>query len=367
MKLEGPLGTDAVIGILGGGQLGRMLALAAAEMGLRTHVYAPEPDSPAFDVTRRFTQADYEDEAALARFAESVDVVTYEFENVPSFTAHFLSARVPVLPNGAALEVTQDRFKEKTFARDCGLAVADFASVEDVASLDDALKRIGRPSVLKTRRFGYDGKGQTIIRETTDLSEAFATIGEAPAILEAFVPFEKEVSVIVARSVGGEVQAYDVCENEHKDHILHRTLVPARIEPALEEEAKAIATALVTKLNYVGVLTVELFVLPAGHARRLVVNEMAPRVHNSGHWTQDGAVTSQFSQHIRAICGWPLGDSHRTANIEMLNLIGHDADDWQVLLALKDSAPHLYGKSNVRKGRKMGHVTRLLPLSNAKA
>ncbi len=361
MMLEGPLGTDAVIGILGGGQLGRMLALAAAEMGLRCHVYAPEPDSPAFDVTRRFTQADYQDEAALARFAQDVDVVTYEFENVPSFTAHFLASRVPVLPSGRALEVTQDRLKEKSFARDLGLAVPDFAAVDDLASLEVAVRRIGRPSVLKTRRFGYDGKGQTIIRDGAVLAEAFEAIGEAPAILEAFVPFEKEVSVIVARALNGEVRAYDVCENEHKDHILHRTQVPARIDAALEAEAKAMAAALVTKLDYVGVLAVELFVLPQGHTHRLMVNEMAPRVHNSGHWTQDGAVTSQFAQHIRAICGWPLGDTTRIADVEMLNLIGHDADDWQALLAGERSAPHLYGKGAVRKGRKMGHITRLLP------
>lgn len=352
-----PLGPNAVIGILGGGQLGRMLALAAARLGYRCHILAPEPDSPAFDVARRVTQADYADEHALARFAADVDVVTYEFENVPDGTARFLSTRVPVRPDPAALAITQDRLTEKDFVRGLGLGVADVVAVDDREGLDRAVARLGRPAVLKTRRFGYDGKGQAMIREDTDLDTAYAAIGRAPAILEAFVPFEREVSVVVARDATGRMAAYDLTENEHRDHILHRSLVPARVSPAVTAAAIEVAREIAAGLNYIGVLAVELFAL----GDRVLVNEIAPRVHNSGHWTMDACVVSQFEQHIRAVAGLPLGDPARHSDVEMINLLGHDVDNLTALLATPGTGVHLYGKPTVRPGRKMGHVNRLMP------
>ncbi|KLK92925.1 phosphoribosylaminoimidazole carboxylase [Microvirga vignae] len=349
------------IGILGGGQLGRMMAMAAAQLGLKTHIYAPEENSPAFDVAAEVTIAPYEDEAALVRFAKAVDVVTYEFENVPSETAATLSAHTLLAPNAQALAVSQDRFLEKTFISGLGISVAPFAGFSNAAELNEAAERLGRPAVLKTRRFGYDGKGQMMIRPETDPVAAWAELGRTPCILEGFVPFDREVSVVAARTATGAFAAYDLCANEHRHHILDTTRVPAGVSAATEAEAMRIAKSIADALDYVGVLAVELFLVTENGRERLVVNEIAPRVHNSGHWTLGGASTSQFEQHIRAVCGWPLGSAARLGRVEMQNLIGHDADEWERILAEPGAYLHLYGKAEARAGRKMGHVTRVFP------
>jgi 5-(carboxyamino)imidazole ribonucleotide synthase len=347
---------QATIGILGGGQLGRMLALAAARLGLKCHVLAPNPDSPAFDVVHRVTCADYSDTEALDRFAADVDVVTYEFENVPAETATFLAARVPVLPDPKILATTQDRLTEKTFVSGLGIGTAAFAAVGQPAELVAALAHIGRPAVLKTRRYGYDGKGQATIRNGTDPEAAWREVGGQPCILEAYVPFEREVSVVAARGMDGNVECFDVTENEHRDHILKVSRVPAALSEAPAQEARRFAEAIAQKFGYVGVLAVELFVLRGGE---LLVNEIAPRVHNSGHWTLDGASVSQFEQHIRAVAGWPLGKPVRHGRVEMINLIGDEVADYRRWLSVPGACVHLYGKAAVRPGRKMGHVTRV--------
>jgi len=354
------LAPGSTIGILGGGQLGRMLALAAARYGLKAHVYAPEPDSPAFEVAARHTVASYTDEGALVGFAASVDVVTYEFENVPADTAHILESHVPLRPGARALAVAQDRLEEKTFVSNLGIATAPFRAVSNETDLRAALAAVGRPAVLKTRRFGYDGKGQVIIRTGDDPATALGAIGHVPAILEGFVPFSREVSVVATRGHDGSVAAYDLCENEHRDHILHITRVPGTLPANLCDEARAIAGRIATALDYVGTLCVEMFVVATdGEPPRLLVNEIAPRVHNSGHWTIEGAKTSQFEQHIRAICGWPLGSVALVGSVEMTNLIGEDMAAWPELLAEEGAHLHLYGKATARPGRKMGHVTRV--------
>src|SRR6202167_5297385 len=322
------LSPGATIGILGAGQLGRMLAIAALKVGLRTHIFAPEAEPPAYDAAAARTIAAFDDEAALARFAQDVDVVTFEWENVPTSTLEFLAERVPIRPGARALAQTQDRLTEKTFLRDLGLKTAPFVSVEDAGALVRAVAELGRPAILKTRRFGYDGKGQSLIREGSNVAAVHRTLGSAPMILEGFVTFEREVSVIAARSLEGEIAAFDLCENEHERHILARTRLPARVAPGLEAAAKSIAARILEALDYVGIVGVELFVARgADGAERLIVNEIAPRVHNSGHWTIDGAQTSQFEQHIRAIAGWPLGAPTRRGGIEMHNLIGEEADE----------------------------------------
>ncbi len=350
------------VGILGGGQLGRMLCLAAAKLGLRAHIFAPEADSPAFDVAAIHTVADYRDEHALAAFAASVAVVTYEFENVPAETAAVLARHAPVRPNAASLATAQDRLTEKQFLRDLGLATAPFVSVDDPGALARAVAQIGRPSILKTRRFGYDGKGQALVREGSDLAVVFRSLGQK-SILEGIVPFSREVSVVAARGIDGAFAAYDLNENEHANGILAATRLPAAVAPQTERAAATMAGRIAAALDYVGVLTVEMFVVPgAGEApETLVVNEIAPRVHNSGHWTLDGAATSQFEQHIRAICGWPLGSTRRHGPIEMRNLIGADVHGWPAILGQDGASLHLYGKTTARPGRKMGHVTRVLP------
>jgi 5-(carboxyamino)imidazole ribonucleotide synthase len=347
---------QATIGILGGGQLGRMLALAAARLGLKCHVLAPSPDSPAFDVVHRVTCADYNDTEALDRFAADVDVVTYEFENVPAETATFLAARVPVLPDPKILATTQDRLAEKTFVSGLGIGTAAFAPVSQPTELATALAQIGRPAVLKTRRYGYDGKGQATIRNGTEPETAWREVGGQPCILEAYVPFEREVSVIAARAPDGTVECFDVTENEHRDHILKVSRVPAALSDAGARQARRIAETIAEKFGYVGVLAVELFVLRDGE---LLVNEIAPRVHNSGHWTLDGASISQFEQHIRAVAGWPLGKPVRHGRVEMTNLIGDEVAEYGRWLAVPGACVHLYGKAAVRPGRKMGHVTRV--------
>jgi 5-(carboxyamino)imidazole ribonucleotide synthase len=360
VSAAGPaLKPDATIGILGGGQLGRMLALAAARLGFKCHVFAPSPDSPAFDVVHRVSCAAYTDTEALDRFAADVDVVTYEFENVPAETATFLAARVAVLPDPQVLATTQDRLIEKRFVAGLGIRTAPFVDVDSPAALSAALEKIGRPAVLKTRRFGYDGKGQTTIRNGADPEAAWREIGGQPCILEAFVPFEREVSVVAARSHEGRVECFDVAENEHRDHILKISRVPAAVSEAVADEARRIAETIAEKFNYVGVLAVEMFVLREGNGSMLLVNEIAPRVHNSGHWTLDGASISQFEQHIRAVAGWPLAKPIRRGRVEMTNLIGSEVEDYRRWLALPGTSVHLYGKAAVRPGRKMGHVTQV--------
>jgi 5-(carboxyamino)imidazole ribonucleotide synthase len=355
-----PLGSDATIGILGGGQLGRMLALAAARLGFKCHVLCPDPHSPAFDVVRRVTEADYADMAALDRFANDVDVVTYEFENVPAETATFLSARKPVLPDPKVLATTQDRLIEKEFVKSLGIGTANFAAVDSPEGLTAALQRIGQPAVLKTRRFGYDGKGQSMIRNGGDPVMLFNDLGGQPQILEAFVPFEREISVVAARAAQGQIESFDVIENTHQDHILKTSRVPAAVTPAVAAEARRIAATIAEAFGYVGVLAVEMFVVRDGSGHAVLVNEIAPRVHNSGHWTLDGASVSQFEQHIRAVAGWPLAQPVRRGRIEMTNLLGDDVNEVTRWLAMPDTAVHLYGKTAVRPGRKMGHVTRVL-------
>ncbi len=356
-----PLPPGSTIGILGGGQLGRMLALAAARLGLKSHIYAPEADSPAFEVTNRSTMAAYNDEAALSAFAKSVDVATYEFENIPAATVEFLSKHIPVRPGAKALATAQDRFNEKTLARQLGAETAPFECVGSFDDLTRAIAKIGVPCVLKTRRDGYDGKGQAKILKAEDAKAAYDVMRGKPAILEGFVNFQSEVSVIAARGVDGTFSAFDVTENEHRNHILYRSLAPARIKPEAAAEAVEIAKKFANALDYVGVFAIEFFALNMAQRDVLYVNEMAPRVHNSGHWTMDGALTSQFEQHIRAVAGWPLGATGlKTAGAEMINLIGDEADQWPALAAEPGTFIHLYGKAEARPGRKMGHVNRVL-------
>lgn len=336
------------IGILGGGQLGRMLSAAASRLGLRCHIFEPRA-APAGDVAWRVTTAPYEDEAALRAFADSVDVITYEFENVPTSALDLLESLRPIRPGRRALAVSQDRLTEKTFLTDIGLTVAPFADVPDQGALDDAIARIGRPSILKTRRMGYDGKGQVRI------GEGPADWTGAPSVLEGFVDFTAEISVIIARGTDGQVAAFDPGLNVHEGGILRTTTVPCGLPGRVTTDAVLIAARIANALDYVGVLGVELFVTPEG----LIVNEIAPRVHNSGHWTQAGCAVDQFEQHIRAVAGLPLGDGKRHVDVVMENLIGDDMDRVPALLAQPRTQVHLYGKGQARPGRKMGHVNRI--------
>ncbi|APZ53257.1 5-(carboxyamino)imidazole ribonucleotide synthase [Salipiger abyssi] len=346
----------ATIGILGGGQLGRMLSVAASRLGLRCHVYEPGMAPPAGHVADRVTTASYDDKAALEAFAASVDVITYEFENIPTDALDTLQALCPIRPGREALRVSQDRLTEKTFLTDLGLTTAPFADITDAKSLTQALEIIGTPAILKTRRFGYDGKGQVRIQSSDEAAAALAEMRGAPAILEGFVTFTHEVSVIAARSADGAVACYDPGENIHREGILRTTTVPARLSTAQRTDAVLLAAKILNALNYVGVMGVELFVTPQG----LLVNEIAPRVHNSGHWTQNGCTIDQFEQHIRAVANWPLGDGSRYADVQMENLIGDDLDKLPELAGEADTAIHLYGKEAVKPGRKMGHVNRIV-------
>lgn len=353
------------IGILGGGQLARMLAMAAAPYGLHCHIFAPKGDNPAFEVAKAQTDAAYDDFDALARFAAAVDVITYEFENVPAATAAFLHARKPVRPGPKALAVTQDRLSEKEFLQSAGLPLAGFAAIDNLSDLKAALARLGLPAVLKTRRMGYDGKGQAMIRTPDDAAAALAGLGGGDCVLEAFVPFVREVSVIAARGLDGQVRAFDVCENQHRHHILSKTLLPAELGATASGFALDYAARIGQSLDYVGVFAVEYFVVGHGADEHVLVNEIAPRVHNSGHWTIEGAQTSQFAQHIRAIAGWPLGPTTRLGRVEMDNLVGEEAVAWQDIIGQDGAHLHLYGKTEIRNGRKMGHVTRIFPEKTA--
>ncbi len=366
MKIVAPNGT---IGILGGGQLGRMLALAAARLGINCRIYCPEEDAPASAVSARTDLGSYTDAAALERFGRAVDAVTYEFENVPAETVEILTrAGVFVAPGAKALAVAQDRLIEKQFARSLGAATAPFEAVDSADDLAAALKRIGRPAILKTRRLGYDGKGQTVIRAADGDTEktwreatekAWAEIGARPSILEGFVDFAFELSVIGARSRNGEIALYDCPRNEHENGILRRSTVPSGASEATVRMAADITRKLLEALDYIGVVGVEFFVLKNG---TVAVNEFAPRVHNSGHWTTDACAVSQFEQHIRAVAGWPLGNTKRHSDAAMENLLGDEAARWETLARDAQASIHLYGKRDAAPGRKMGHVTRINPL-----
>ena len=350
----------STVGILGGGQLGRMMALAAARLGLRVHVFDPAPGGPGAQVAAAATCAPWEDDAALARFAAACDVVTWEFENVPAAALDAVEARAPLHPPRRALEVSSDRATEKAFLEGLGLAVAPWAEVSDAAELDAALARIGAPAILKTRRLGYDGKGQARIAAPDGAAAALAGMDGAPAILEGVVPFDCEISVVAARGEDGRVAAYDPGRNVHEGGILRTTTVPCGLPARVRQDAVLAAGRILSALDYVGVMGVELFVTSTG----LVVNEIAPRVHNSGHWTQGACAIDQFEQHVRAVAGWPLGDGARHADAVMENLIGDEVEELP-RHAASGAQVHLYGKGEPRPGRKMGHVIRVSPMEPA--
>jgi 5-(carboxyamino)imidazole ribonucleotide synthase len=349
-----PLAPGSVLGILGGGQLGRMLAMAAARLGYRCHVYEPGA-APAAEVAHAWTQAAYDDLDALRRFAQGCDLITYEFENIPAAALDLLADTTPLYPDRRALEVSQDRLAEKRFLADLGLVTAPFAAIDDAVDPAAALAATGTPAILKTRRFGYDGKGQARVSAPAAGEAALATLAGAPCIAEGFVRFSREISVIAARDRDGRIAAYDPGENLHRDGILASTTVPAPLPLLQRTDAVLIASKILNALDYVGVMGVELFVTRSG----LVVNEIAPRVHNSGHWTQAGCAVDQFEQHVRAIAGWPLGNGDRHANVVMENLIGPEIDRAAALAAEPGVQIHLYGKAETRPGRKMGHVNRV--------
>ena len=349
--MSNPLPQGACIGILGGGQLGRMLAVAASRLGLKAHIFEPGANPPAGQVADQVTTASYDDEAALHRFAQSVDVITYEFENIPTSALDILEQIRPIHPGRLALAISQDRLSEKEFLTGLGLKVAPYANVTSAAEAEAAAQSIGTPSILKTRRMGYDGKGQVRLKNVSDMEQAWQAMQGAPSVLEGFINFSHEVSVIAARASDGQVACYDPGENVHREGILHSTTVPASLSAAQRMDAVLLAGQILNALDYVGVMGVELFVTADG----LIVNEIAPRVHNSGHWTQNGCDICQFEQHIRAVAGWPLGDGSRHSDIRMESLIGADMDRVPELRKT-NAALHLYGKSEVKPGRKMGHV-----------
>ncbi len=342
------------IGILGGGQLGRMIAQATQRLGYKAHVYAEEADEPACQVTAFRTLGRFDDEAKLKEFAQSVDVITLEWENVPVKTAEFLAQFKPVYPDANALKITQHRVAEKSFAVVNHVIAPAFAQAKTLDELRNGVMKIGIPCVIKTCRMGYDGKGQVIIRDLKEIDAAWQTLETDDAIIESFVPFEREISVIVARRADGMMQAFPPVENRHKNGILDETQVPAMLSTLLEEQAMKAAKHLTEKLGIIGLLAIEFFVVDT----QVVINEMAPRPHNSGHWTMDFCATSQFEQLIRAICGLPLGSVAVTSPCIMKNLIGDDVNDLKKYLTEPNAHLHLYGKSESRPGRKMGHVNK---------
>ncbi len=353
--MTNPLPQGATIGILGGGQLGRMLSVAASRLGFKTHIFEPGANPPAGHVADQVTTAPYDDDAALTDFAKTVDVITYEFENIPTSALDTLERLRPIHPNRRALATSQDRLTEKEFLQSLGLNTAPFATVDTLDDLTDALKTTGTPAILKTRRFGYDGKGQARIMTPDDAAKAHADMAGAPSLLEGFVNFSHEVSVIAARNQQGDIACYDPGQNVHVDGILRTTTVPATLTTSQTTDAVLLSARILNELDYVGVMGVELFVTPQG----LIVNEFAPRVHNSGHWTQNGCAIDQFEQHIRAVAGWPLGDGKRHCDVTMENLIGDDMNSIASLAAEPNTALHLYGKADIKEGRKMGHVNRI--------
>jgi len=356
-----PLPPGSVIGIMGGGQLGRMTALAAAALGYRTAIFTDIADSPASQVCDATLVAPYEDRQALERFMDIADVVTFEFENIPIGTAEFLAGRCLVRPHPRALAIAQDRALEKAFLNESGIPTAPWVEIADADALEAALAKIGRRAVFKTARLGYDGKGQATVRSVPMLRDAWHAAGGVRAVLEGFVEFERELSVIVARATDGTMRSFDVAENRHARHILDVTVAPARIEAEVAARAVAMAERVARGLDLVGLVAVEMFACADG---TLLANEIAPRPHNSGHWTMDACVTGQFEQFARAVCGLPLGSPARHSNVIMRNLIGDDAGRWAEILADPDNRLHLYGKTGARPGRKMGHVNRLYPIAD---
>ena len=355
-----PLPPGSTIGILGGGQLGRMLALAAARLGFDVAILEPEPNSPAGRVSARAITTAYDDPDGLARLAACSDVITYEFENVPAATvARLIALNAAVAPDARALETAQDRVVEKSFLNSVGVATVAFAVVDSAADIGPALVRLGAPALLKTRREGYDGKGQVWVRDASEADAGFTAIGAKPAILEAKAAFVRELSVIAARGRDGRTVSYPLSDNLHENGVLRRTLSPAVTSAETEAAAAAIAATILGELNYIGVMGIELFELADGS---LLVNEIAPRVHNTGHWTQDGCEVDQFEQHIRAVAGWPLGATTPMVRVEMTNLLGEEVEAWPAIAADPDARLHLYGKRKAKPGRKMGHVNRVRPL-----
>lgn len=359
---EGPLPPGSTIGILGGGQLGRMSAMAAARLGYRSHIFAPEPDSPGMQVSAAATIAGYDDVAALHRFAATVDVVTFEFENVPAGTLAALEGRVPCRPGMRTLAICQDRVAEKRFLAEAGVPVAPWREVNSLAELEAAIAGIGLPAVLKTTRLGYDGRGQAVLRRPEDAAPAFERLAPRPLILEAFVPFTAEISAIAARGLDGAVASFDAVENRHRHHILDLSFAPARLPASAAAAARDNVARVATALDLVGVVALEMFLLPDG---RLLGNEMAPRPHNSGHWTMDACHCGQFEQHVRAVAGLPLGSPARHSDAVMRNLVGPEGlEAWPGMLARPDVVAHWYGKSEAKPGRKLGHANRLLALGS---
>ena len=348
----------STIGILGGGQLGRMLILAAARLGFKCHVYT-DVAGPACDVAASSMIGAFDDGAKLAAFAADVDVVTYEFENVPLSAAAAVERIKPVRPGSKSLEASQDRLVEKRFISKLGIPIAPFAAIDSAADFDAAIGTVGLPAILKTRRLGYDGKGQVRIANAEEMASAFDENGRGAAVLESVVEFACEVSVLVVRNAAGETRFYDIALNHHEGGILRTSSVPSNLPPPHQARARQIAEQIATALDHVGVLAVEMFYVGGEHSEPLIVNEIAPRVHNSGHWTIDACQVSQFENHMRAVVGWPLGTTDRHSDAQMSNLVGEEANDWRRLAAEPGVCLHLYGKSEARPGRKMGHFTRL--------
>ena len=369
----------SVVGILGGGQLGRMLGIAAAELGLRCHVFAPEKDPPTAQTANKHTRADYNNIDALKKFVSGVDVLTYEFENIPVKPVREAAKLCPLRPSLKSLQTTQDRKSEKEFVQELGLSTAVFASVAKGMGWKQFLenirfpliikkrrlsyKDIEFPAIVKTRQWGYDGKGQVLVHRLEGVDDAYASIGRVPAIAEKAVDFSMECSVVLARGMDGETRCFDVIATYHEEGILRRAVCPAPMHPTLQQRAQKDAIEIAKALGHVGVLTVEFFLVGDSNDENaeLLVNEIAPRVHNSGHWTREACITSQFEQHIRAICGWPLGDVTRHSDAEMINLLGDDANEWKTHAGEENTSLHLYGKGEARPGRKMGHVVRIHP------
>ena len=356
--MTAPLPPGSTIGVLGGGQLGRMTAVAAAQLGYRCHIFSPDADGPAKKIATAQTTAPYEDENAVRAFADAVDVVTFEFENVPDATLAAISERMEVRPSIDALRISQDRAIEKTFLNDNGIGTAPWAPVKGPDDFNTATEAAGTPAILKKSRLGYDGKGQIRVDAAAALETAWVSIGAVPAVLEGLVDFEREISVIVARGLDGNSKSYVPVDNVHRDHILHTTTAPSTVDPSIADTARSIADNIANALGLVGLLAVEMFVTRDDN---VLVNEIAPRPHNSGHWTLDACAVSQFEQFVRAVAGLPLGDPERHSDAVMANLIGQEAARWHELLAEGNACLHLYGKAEARPGRKMGHVTWLSP------
>lgn len=362
--LQSPLKPGDTIGILGGGQLGRMLSIAAARLGLKTIVLEPNINCPAAQTCNRHIVADYDEPTALGELVNSCNVITYEFENIPTSAVQYLEEKLPLLPNSAALEKSHDRLTEKNFLNEIGIETAPYFAVNSLEELQSVVMssefQQNLAGILKTRRLGYDGKGQARVHGTdspAQLKEAWEATGKVPCVLEGFVNFIREISIIAARDIEGNIECYDPAENIHRDGILHTSTLPAKVNDKIIQTAKTIASKILSELDYVGVMGVEFFVTGDG---ALIVNEIAPRVHNSGHWTEAACAINQFEQHIRAISGMKLGSPERHFDCVMENLIGKDVEKVDALLIEPNVHIHLYGKTDVKKGRKMGHFTRIL-------